>query len=93
MQKENFTSILKILQKILYGIILVGIGMFISTKINFNKVNLHTSKTISVAINEKGELMLIDRKNGNYEIYDENLGKTIFEMYAEKIYYQNLQSK
>ena len=40
----------------------------------------------SVAVNERGELMLIDRKNGTFQIYQDSVGKTIFKMYANKMY-------
>lgn len=40
----------------------------------------------SVAINERGELMIIDRSNGNYQLYQDSLGTMIFDMYASRIY-------
>ena len=40
----------------------------------------------SVAVNERGELMLIDRKNGTFQIYQDSIGKAIFKMYANKMY-------
>jgi archaellum component FlaG (FlaF/FlaG flagellin family) len=40
---------------------------------------------VSVAINESGELMLIDRKSGEYEIYQDSIGEAIFNLYANKI--------
>lgn len=43
-------------------------------------------KETSVAVNERGELMLIDRKNGTFQIYQDSVGKTIFKMYASKMY-------
>lgn len=44
------------------------------------------SSEISVAINERNELMLIDRRNGKYEIYQDSTGMQIFNLYANKIY-------
>lgn len=46
-----------------------------------------TLKNTSVAINERGELMVIDRQNGKYIIYDGEVGNVIFQLYASKIYY------
>lgn len=43
---------------------------------------------VSVAINESGELMLIDRKSGEYEIYQDSIGEAIFNLYANKIQYR-----
>jgi hypothetical protein len=52
-----------------------------------------TVKETSAAINERGELMVIDRKYGTYQIYDGEVGRLIFELYASKIYYQQKTSK
>lgn len=40
---------------------------------------------ISVAVNEENDLLLIDKKTGKYKVYTEDLGLTIFKMYAKKI--------
>jgi hypothetical protein len=40
---------------------------------------------VSVAINERNELMIIDRTNGNYEIYQDSVGRCIFNLYANSI--------
>lgn len=45
------------------------------------------SKT-SVAINERNELMVIDRSTGEFEIYSDSIGQTIFSLYAGRIYSQ-----
>lgn len=52
-----------------------------------------TIKETSAAINERGELMVIDRKYGTYQIYDGEVGKIIFELYATKIYYDQKNVK
>jgi hypothetical protein len=44
--------------------------------------------TTSVAINERNELMIIDRANGNYVVYQDSVGMTIFTLYANKKYEQ-----
>lgn len=46
-----------------------------------------TQDETSIAINERGEIMVIDRKSGCYEIYSDSVGKMIFDLYASKIYY------
>lgn len=48
--------------------------------------NLKTIEETSIAINERGELMIIDRKTGVYQLYQDSVGKTIFNMYAGRIY-------
>jgi hypothetical protein len=47
-----------------------------------------TFQETSAAVNERGELMIIDRKHGTYQIYDSQVGKTIFDLYAKEIYYK-----
>jgi hypothetical protein len=46
-----------------------------------------TIKETSAAINERGELVIFDRRYGTYQIYSDSVGKVIFNLYATKIYY------
>jgi hypothetical protein len=48
--------------------------------------NPKTATEISVAVNDRGELMIIDRKNGSYTLYQDSVGQMIFRMYAAQIY-------
>jgi hypothetical protein len=48
----------------------------------------HDQKVTSVAINERGEIMIIDRKSGTYQLYTDTVGKMIFDLYASKMYYK-----
>lgn len=41
---------------------------------------------ISIAVNENNELLLIEKKTGEYILYSNSIGQTIFQMYANKIY-------
>ena len=36
--------------------------------------------TVSVAMNEKGELMIVNTSNGTYEVYSDSIGKMIFDL-------------
>lgn len=47
-----------------------------------------TMNTISIALNERDELMIIDRANGVYTIYQDSVGRAIFNLYATKKYNQ-----
>ena len=47
---------------------------------------VRSPKETSVAINERGEIIVIDRKNGSYEIYSDSVGLMIFNHYASKMY-------
>jgi hypothetical protein len=48
-------------------------------------------KETSVAINERGELMIIDRTNGGYVMYEDSVGQAIFTLYSGSLQskYQN----
>jgi hypothetical protein len=48
--------------------------------------NVHKMETTSVALNERNELMIIDRKSGRYIIYEDSVGSAIFNMYANRMY-------
>lgn len=41
---------------------------------------------ISIAVNEGNELILIERKTGDYIVYSDEIGMTIFKMYTNRIY-------
>jgi len=43
-------------------------------------------KETSIAINERGELMIIDRNDGSCQLFEDSVGKVIFDMYAARIY-------
>jgi hypothetical protein len=43
----------------------------------------------SVAINERNEIIILDRSNGEYVIYSDSVGLMIFNHYASKMYYKS----
>ena len=40
---------------------------------------------ISIAVNESNELIMIERATGEYIVYSDKIGQTIFGMYANRI--------
>lgn len=50
--------------------------------------HVHTDTQISIAVNENEELLLIDKSTGNYVMYSDQVGRTIFDMYANRMYQQ-----
>ena len=40
----------------------------------------------SIAVNERNELMIIDRQSGSYQIYSDSVGRAIFNLYAAQLY-------
>jgi len=73
------------------GYIACDLYHLIKKKPEISHIEAKVTKTIgkiSVAINERNELMIIDRTDGSYEIYQDSIGRCIFNLYAN-----NIQSK
>lgn len=96
------SKFLKETSRILGFVCLVVLGYILSElyhystmerdKIDFSSPKVtKTIKETSVAINERNELMIIDRTTGEYEIYQDSIGQSIFNLYATRIQsqYQN----
>lgn len=43
----------------------------------------------SIAINDRGELMIINRESGKYVLYEDSVGLSIFRQYASQVYIKN----
>lgn len=44
-----------------------------------------TSAEITVSVTDRGELMVMDRGTGKFEIYEETVGLNVFKAYGSKI--------
>jgi len=59
-------------------------------RLNTQKVPMvRTHIETSVAINDQSEILLIDKINGEFQILSDTLGKTIFDIYASKMFYES----
>jgi hypothetical protein len=59
---------------------------YYTNKIANNYVNQKSVKTednVSVAVNEKNQLILIDKITGEYQIYSDSVGLNILNVYAK----------
>ena len=66
-------------------------GMYQSSKKDVVKVenpyaHAFSPEEISIAVNESNELIMIERLTGKYIVYSDQIGKTIFGMYANRIH-------
>ena len=52
-----------------------------------------TPDELSIAVNESNELLMIERSTGKYIVYSDQIGQTIFEMYANRIHQEVNASK
>jgi hypothetical protein len=92
----KLNELLKTAGKVTIVVVAISVG-FIGGEI-YHNYQIHTkmsnmqesrkSATTSVAINERGELMVIDRNCGLYTLYDATVGDMIFKLYANRIYSQ-----
>jgi hypothetical protein len=85
---------------VIVSAMLVGFG--ISEALNSYKKNREKEVSVmpptrsiehtSIAANERGELLIIDRKSGKFDIYSDSIGTAIFNLYAGRMY-ANMNSK
>jgi hypothetical protein len=50
-----------------------------------NQKSVKTEENVSVAVNEKNQLILIDKETGEYQIYSDSVGLNILNVYAKSM--------
>lgn len=96
---HNFEDKLKVFAKKLGNVLIVTISLIIGFFIGYyywlltNKpvhesplTKIKKIEMTSIAINERNELMIIDRADGTYEVYQDSIGLAIFNLFANKKY-------
>jgi len=85
--KVGFTRFMNII--IVASTLIAGFGLgyyFQELKVKPKSVNeTILNKEIRIAVDSEDKLILMDRKTGQYVIYSDSVGKTIFKLYAGKI--------
>jgi hypothetical protein len=76
---------------VIVGAVTIGIayGKHVSSKPEKPTMVIQPSiklQDVSVAINERNEMLIIDRKTGEYVTYEDSVGMAIFTTYAGKLY-------
>lgn len=56
------------------------------TKVENPYAHAFSPEEISIAVNESNELIMIERATGDYIVYSDAIGQTIFGMYANRIH-------
>lgn len=88
-------SLGKYISTILILLCAISIGAIIGYYYNVNLTNKKVKNAwksvkplteISIAINESDQLLIIDKQTGEYVVYQDSIGKTIFYLYANKMY-------
>ena len=57
-----------------------------ATKVENPYAHAYSPEEISIAVNESNELIMIERATGKYIVYSDQIGQTIFGMYANRIH-------
>jgi hypothetical protein len=78
----NYTFLLLVLTS---GFFIGRISHDILPKVE-SKPTMKFHQDISIAINESNQMLIIDKKSGKYEMFEDSVGLTIFKMYANRIY-------
>jgi len=97
---EKTKTFFKNLGKAAIIVIAIGVGFASAEIYHFIQLkakaqNLQTVKKIqntSVATNERGELMIINRTDGSYQVFEDSVGMQIFKLYANNIH-SNISSE
>lgn len=76
---------------LIIGMLVIGIfigrssaNMF-TEEVKVEKPKIRSVSDVSIAINESNDILLIDKSTGNYEMFSDSIGLTIFRMYVGKI--------
>jgi hypothetical protein len=95
--KEKMMPIFKNIT--IYSIILCSVVAAFFVGVFYNKMTNKTIAKIEVrtinksevnlGIDENNHLIVIEKKTGNYTIYQDSIGKTIFKLYAKNVWGQN----
>jgi hypothetical protein len=86
---EKSRILLNKIGKFIIFILLVVFGYSICEIYHYTKkksTNIpKKASEISVAVNERGEMLIIDRSTGEYNFYQDSVGIFIFNLYANRI--------
>jgi hypothetical protein len=58
-----------------------------------NPVNALTRNEVSVAVNDLNQLIILDKATGKYTIFNEEVGMSVFGMYAGMIHQKAINGK
>lgn len=98
--KIEHEKVMKLLKPAMNVVILVAVGTAMfrlgiayqnhevkeNTKVENPYAHAFSPEEISIAVNESNELIMIERATGKYIVYSDQIGQTIFGMYANRIH-------
>jgi len=103
--KEKFEKVMSLTKQffkniMVYGIVIISvIASFIvgytyrklTTKVITPKTEMERvrKKDVTLAIDESHHLIIINNNTGDYTVYQDSIGKTIFKLYAANVWGQH----
>ena len=95
-EREKVMNLLKPTMNVII-VVAVGTSMFKlgamhqasqkeDVKVENPYAHAYSPEEISIAVNESNELIMIERATGKYIVYSDEIGQTIFDMYANRIH-------
>jgi len=89
MVKEQFRNFYEKLSKLLGSVALLAIGLVVGISSERcskkEQPQMRTLSTTSVSVNDRGEMIMMDRKDGSYVMYSDSVGMVIFDLYSNLI--------
>ena len=76
-----------------FGYLICEIYHYTKKRSNDFQEDVKKSSEISIAINDQKQMMIIDRKSGKYNIYQDSVGLSIFNLYANMMQSQYKSNK
>jgi cellobiose-specific phosphotransferase system component IIC len=97
--KELFEKI-KAFTKQMFNYIMLVTGMILCFTVGYyyntlkelskaGKPETILKKDITIAIDESSNFMIIRKSNGNYTVFEDSIGRTIFSIYAKNLWGQH----
>lgn len=92
--KEKIQTVLNkfVFVSLVIGSLIVGYVFGFYSKIIFSSLNkpkfsehIISNKEVRISLDESTNFIIMNRSNGEYQIYSDTIGKTIFHMYAKQM--------
>jgi hypothetical protein len=92
---NKFTIFVSNLSKVAVVIAAMFVGFSLGEIYHNYKMSVKSQKmqqtrstaSTSVAVNERKELMIFDRKTGTYQVFSDSVGRMVFDIYAARMYF------
>jgi hypothetical protein len=89
---QNFVSFMRKVVNYVFLLLVLAAGFFVGkTYVELkpgekNHLSVQSVDQVSIAVDESNQILIINRETGEYQIFSDSVGITIFKMYANWIY-------